>query len=129
MHGGGCRRSGEVNQRNVVVDEKSWSRPDDGVRGHGWAAAGLVSDQSREEEELAHRALCSIYPGFARRAIPGGKVRNERIAAAREKIVSRWDPARRGSSSSLSVRDPRETRIQDKRGHDTSQISLQQFSL
>lgn len=41
---------------------RSQSRPDDGVRGHGWAAAGLVSDQSREEEELA--ALCSILPGL-----------------------------------------------------------------
>lgn len=46
-----------------------------GVRGHGWAAAGLVSDQSREEEELA--ALRSIRPSFTRRVIPGGKVRGE----------------------------------------------------
>jgi hypothetical protein len=93
----GGRGSGEVNRRNVVVDERSWCRPDDGVRGHGWAAAGLVSDQSRGEEELARRALCSICPVFALYRV--GKSET----AGREKIAPRWDPARRGSSSSLSL--------------------------
>lgn len=95
--GGGC---GEVNQRNVVVDERSWSRPDDGVRGHGWAAAGLVSDQSREEE-LAHHALCSICPWAPLAALY--RVGNSETSAPRPP-VRRWyrDGILRGSSSSLS---------------------------
>lgn len=38
------------------------NRPDDGVWGHGWAVAGLVSDQSREENSaLSVRTLRATF--------------------------------------------------------------------
>jgi len=62
---GGGRRTQD--EGAGVARQLEKPEPDDEVRGHGWTAARLVSDQSREEEELLS-ALSTIY-----RAILGGK--------------------------------------------------------
>lgn len=52
--------------RRAKEVKRSWgesaasNRPDDGVWGHGWAVAGLVSDQSRGEEQLCS-SICPFY--------------------------------------------------------------------
>lgn len=53
----GSAREEEERRR---LNEAEENRPDDGVWGHGWAVAGLVSDQSRGEEQLCS-SICPFY--------------------------------------------------------------------
>lgn len=68
----------------MVQSSGEASQPADRMTGSG-VTDGRRQDWFRTSQERKRRAPCSICPGFARRAIPGGKDRNE-LAATREKI-------------------------------------------